>query len=127
MTIQERATELLTAGAAMWVGPPVGESLGDTVLLAALTWLTKPTRLKWCAVYPTDQHHIHTLPYTGAALVAGGRDIAVYGGRKIMVAYICPFQESGLDEGKSKDILIHWRDLMAGANQEAFDQFFAQG
>lgn len=122
MTTKERADELIEAGAAMQVYPPGGDPV--TVLLAALAWLPDPRRVRWCGIFPADQHHIHETPYTTTTLAAGGRDVALYNGKE-MVAYIAPFEESGLDEGESRGALVEWQNQQdIGGNKKTFENFF---
>lgn len=94
-------------------------------MLAAARWDTNPKRLRWCAVYPEDQHHVHEVFFT-KTVVEYDRDIALYDKAGGMVAYICPVAESPLDLTAATALLKEWQAAMAlPHNKKEFDDFFA--
>jgi hypothetical protein len=121
MTITERMEQLLEHGATIQL---VGRNL--TLTLAGCHILTGPSRLRWCALFPEHQGHIHETPYTRITLVAGDRDIAFWQGKR-MIAYIAPFEESGLSLDSVVAVLAKWRAyLNENDNAVQFENFFNQ-
>jgi len=120
MTKKERLAKMIEAGAALQMLPP-GHPM-STFLLAGALWLHNPTRLRWCAVFPEDQHHIHEVPYD-RAVVVHDRDIAFYrGGRLIM--YITPYEETEEDIESMRENLRDWQyQLTRFNNAEQFAEF----
>jgi hypothetical protein len=111
MTIQERIKELIQAGAAISIHFP-DDPRPLTMLLAGAAWLQNPPRLRWCAVFPEHDGHIHESEYEEARLEASGRDIAFYAEGKLFL-YVCPYEESGKDLRAYRDTLAEWRDLLS--------------
>ncbi len=122
-TVEETIRGLVDAGAALQIYFPGADPL--TFLLAKLVLVDggTPKRLKWCAVYPTDQHHVHSTKYTTVALAAGGRDVVFTDGGQ-MIAYMTPIVESNLGDG-ARNLHDAWvNTLSVVGNQKQFDDFF---
>jgi hypothetical protein len=94
--------------------------------LAGALWLTKPTRLRWVAIFPEHQGHIHELGYTEATLDNDGRDVLFYRGAEL-VATVVPYVEAGLlDIGEVRLALAEWQSgVTENGNEEALAEFLA--
>ena len=122
MTVKERMDELIKNGAAITVAAPGGRRT-LTLLLAGVVWLQRPLMLRWCAVFPEHQGHIHETYYNNVRLVADGRDIGFYLEDEL-VLYVCPYEESGEDINAYRDTFIAWQAGLREYNNEAqFDDF----
>ena len=123
MEIEGRLAQLIEQGAAIQVTlqePRVDMEL----LLAAAVMLEDPKRLRWCAIFPEHQSHVHEVPYDAAVFEAGGRDIAFMRDGKI-VMYVCPYEESTLDLDSARNGLAEWRGMLARyTNVAKFKEFF---
>ena len=106
MTPQERMTKLIEHGAAIQLLAPYPRL---TLTLAGALWLTKPKRLRWCAIFPEHQGHVHETRYTRVEVIHG-RDIAFYQGGA-MVAYVVPYEEGLLPVDGVREALVEWRAL----------------
>jgi len=119
MDTAEKIAELLVHGATIAL-------LGDfktELSLAEARMLTSPTRLRWCATFPVDQHHVHTTEYDRAEIVYD-RDVAFYQG-DAMVCYIVPWEESSLVLDDVRATLAAWKALISDKGYKArFDRFF---
>lgn len=123
MKMEERLAQLIEHGAAIQVTLPE-LSVDMELLLAAAVMLEEPKRLRWCAIFPEHQSHVHEVPYDAAVFEAGGRDIAFMRGGKI-VMYVCPYEESTLDLEPARDGLAEWRGMLARhTNAAKFKEFF---
>ena len=121
MTPAERLAELIRHGATIKIMDPA-----VTLTLAGALWQTHPTRLRWCAIFPEHQGHIHETRFDRNEFNAGGRDIGFYRGDQ-MVAYVCPYEESGLDFDEVREALSRWRAvLVAHGNVADFTEFLAE-
>ena len=139
MTIKEKTNALIKAGATITVHPPGFGFQGLEMVLAAVQWKTRPKRFRWCGVFPEDQHHVHETEYDRAEVVHD-RDVAFYTGNApppvpnpynlspgVMVAYICPIAEGGLDIGGATEAWTEWKNAMAlPHNKKEFEYFFAE-
>ena len=121
MAPEERVEQLIEQGCVIAVAVPDGPSIELT--LAGALWLTKPKRLRWCAIFPEHQSHVHETRYSRVVLDNDGRDVLLYQGSKL-VAGIVPYIESGLDPDDVRDALVRWRDLLGKYNNKAqFEEF----
>jgi len=121
MTLQERLDKLVQAGAAIAVNFPDDPTIELTLAKAQL--LKGPKRVRWCAIHPVDQHHVHDTEYD-TAKVHHGRDVAFMEGDRIK-AYVCPVEESGLVFDDVREALAEWRALLAvEGNPREFQHFF---
>lgn len=122
MTNAKLLDDLVRRGATIQVFTPGGKAF--TFVLAKCVMLSKPTRLRWCGVFPEHQGHVHETPFSRVAQEAGGRDLAFYKNGE-MVAYVCPYEESGLSIDTARDLLAQWRAGLAKFNnQQNFENFF---
>jgi hypothetical protein len=120
MTVQTRLAELIEHGAAIQLTDP-----RITLTLAGALWLIKPRRLRWCAIFPEHQGHIHETRYTRTEIYHG-RDIAFHQGR-VMVAYVCSYEEGPLPVEEVREALARWRDLLGKhGNVAEFAEFLAE-
>jgi hypothetical protein len=58
-------------------------------------WEKNPQALRWCAVFPEHQGHVHWLKYS--SVEENGRDVLFYDDDKNLIAAVVPFEESTLD------------------------------
>ena len=123
MTVQERLAAMIDVGATIQVFFPDAPSV--TLLLAGVLWRRNPTRLRWCAVFPDDQHHVHETKYDEAKQLNGGRDVAFYHSGS-MVAYACPYEESGGQLDEMRDALGEWRALLKQDGGARFTTFLQE-
>jgi len=120
MKIEKRLAELIEQGAAVQIPEP---NYG-TFILAAAEIRDNPPRLRWCAIYPEHQSHVHEMEYDEVAFSVGTRDIDFRKGGKT-VMYVCPYEESGLSLDGTATILAQWRGQLATFNnEEQFKEFF---
>lgn len=123
MTLAERTDQMIKAGAAIQVR--TGPHNLTTMLLAAARWDTGPKRLRWCAVYPEDQHHIHQTEYARTG-VEYDRDILLYGKDDNIIASIVPLAEQN-DIVDGPATLAAWQAALAlPHNAREFEDFFNQ-
>lgn len=121
MTLQERLDKLLSEGAVVQL-PAAGEPM-LTLLLAGARIKRDPSRLRWCAVFPEHQSHVHELEYDKVDVVHD-RDLSFTRNGEI-VAYVAPYQEAETDLDEIQATLADWRaDLAIAANAEEFARFF---
>ena len=106
MTIKERMSELIEHGAAIQIQDPK-----IALTLAGALWLGNPTRLRWCAIFPEDQHHIHETAYDEAQFDNDGRDILFYRA-SVLVVSVVPYEEGPLDVGEVRDALAEWQTFL---------------
>lgn len=108
MTPQGMLENLISHGAVIKVFP-VGIDVPE-LTLAEVLWYTNPSRIRWCAVFPQHQGHVHETEYDKVRIVHD-RDIGFYkdGG---LVAYVCPYEESGLPDEDVRDVLAKWSVLV---------------
>ena len=119
MTPQERMAELIEHGAAIQLLAPYPRL---TLTLAGALWLTDPTRLRWCAIFPQHQGHIHETEYDEIKVIHD-RDIAFYH-KGEMTFYVCPYEESEEDLDAIRDALGAWRVLLGKyTNVDQFADF----
>jgi hypothetical protein len=115
--IDEKARKLLTKlmehGAVATFIFPDGDR-PDFILGHAEFIDGNPDLLRWCAIFPEDQHHVHRTEVDSIE-THHDRDIAIHQDG-VMVAYICPYEESGLEEGPILEALAEWRALLAKPN-----------
>ena len=124
MTHQERLAELIEQGATIQLTPDDGPMM--TLTLAGALWLTLPNRLRWCAIFPEHQGHVHETEYHTVKFVNGERDIAFYRDGRIFF-YIAPYIESPLDENEVREALAKWRDRLGRYNNaEQFADFLKE-
>ena len=84
---------------------------GLTLTLAYAELLPAPKRLRWCAIFPQHQGHVHELRYTRATHDA--RCFTFYHGPQL-VAEIMPYAEQReLPHQEVRDALDRWRTLLA--------------
>ena len=123
MKIKNRMTELIEHGAAIQLLDPYPRL---TLTLAGAIWLRNPLRLRWCAIFPEHQSHIHELYYTRVASFNNGRDIHFFQyGKK--VSGVVPYEEGTLPVDEVRAALGAWRRILAyGKNHAEFTQFFAK-
>ena len=122
MTVRERLAQLVGEGAALQVRLP-GHAM-VVYLLAAISRKQSPTRLRWCAVFPEHQGHVHETAYDRAELVAGGRDVAFYRGDHL-VLYVCPYAEAEHEIADMRELWDEWTFKLGQFNNaERFDEFF---
>ncbi|MBU0847694.1 hypothetical protein KKH23_10950, partial [Patescibacteria group bacterium] len=81
------------------------------------------TYLRWCAIFPEHQGHIHHLYYDKAVLDNDGRDILFYRGGEL-VAGVVPYIESNLPADDVHEALARWKDAVA--QDMYFDEFLAE-
>jgi hypothetical protein len=79
--------------------------------LAGVLWLTNPTRLRWCAIFPEDQHHIHETQYDRVEIVHN-RDLSFYTDGEI-TAYVTTYQECTLPVDEVREELENWCALLS--------------
>lgn len=122
MTIEERIKELVQHGAALQVYFP--QKQARVFILGALVLVPgNPPAFKWCAIYPEDQHHIHTTIYTKVALAAGGRDVVFWDGNHLAACAV-PIEESDVS-GNPRGLFGEWQDtLNVPGNRQQFETFF---
>lgn len=121
--IKAAVAAMIPKGAALWIVVPGGS---ETLTLAKLVWL--PGHFKWCAVFPEDQHHVHTTPYSSAA-INHGLYVVLYDAQDNMIAQVCPLDESTLDNDSARAALANWQALLLannGTNAKQFENFFAE-
>jgi len=119
--IRDRMIELIKKGASLQVLLP--DTPMVTFILAGVLWRTRPIRLRWCAIFPEHQGHIHETPYNKVRLINKGRDIAFYRDEEI-VLYVAPYEESGLDLGPVIETFADWQQqLRRFNNEEQFAEF----
>ena len=123
MEIEGRLAQLIEQGAAIQATlqePRVHIAL----LLAAAVMREDPKRLRWCAIFPEHQSHVHEVAYDEAVFEAGGRDIAFMRDGNIAM-YVCPYEESTIDLEPARDGLAAWRGMLARhTNAAKFKEFF---
>jgi hypothetical protein len=120
MEIAERLTTLIEHGAAIQVFTP--DDRLHTLTLAGAVWLDNPTRLRWCAIFPEHQGHIHETAYDDIE-THHERDVAFYRDGE-MVAYVCPYEEGPLPLDAVREALGKWRAILAQYNNaELFEDF----
>lgn len=118
--MQTEIDKLLAYGATLQLFDP-GEL--PTMLLAAAVLKTNPPRLRWCAVFPEHQGHVHELAYD--TVQAEGAGVSFRNKSGGLVGYIGPYDDSPLEEGPTKELLQRWRAGLAKfSNQADFEQFF---
>ena len=123
MKTEERLAQLIEHGAVIQVNLQE-PSVDIALLLAAAVMLEEPKRLRWCAIFPEHQGHVHEVAYDEAVFEAEGRDIAFMRGEDI-VMYVCPYEESTLDLEPARDGLAEWRGMLARhTNVAKFKEFF---
>ncbi|BAM04431.1 hypothetical protein PSMK_22720 [Phycisphaera mikurensis NBRC 102666] len=92
-------------------------------ILATVRWLDDPQRVRWCAIFPEHQGHVHEAPYDELVIEAGGLGVGLRRDGK-RAGYICPIIESGLDHDEAVAALAEWRHLLARHNnQQQHEQF----
>ncbi|WP_442510558.1 hypothetical protein SH528x_002183 [Novipirellula sp. SH528] len=109
MTPEQRLEELIAHGAAIQL--PLHDQPMLTLTLAGALWLTDPKRLRWCAIFPEHQGHVHELRYTRTDMMNDGRDIAFYRGPDL-VAGVVPYEEGDLETDEVRAALAAWRDQL---------------
>lgn len=123
MTPQEVIDKTMEDGAVISIAALDGLEL----TLAKIQWLENPSRFKWCAIFPEHQSHVHITPYDRIEILHD-RDVAFYDKAGEMVAYVCPYTESGLPDEEVERALAEWRDLVSKHNnQQNLDDFFEAG
>ena len=119
MNPKERTEQLAREGGTIQIFDP-----HSTLTLAKVEW--GDNRIKWCAIFPEHQGHVHEFEYNRVTLFNDGRDVAFYAGKK-MVAYICPYEEGGLPLDDVREVLAEWQRLMSLPNiAEEFELFFEE-
>lgn len=120
--LEDRMAELIDNGTAIQLFDPYPSI---TLTLAGALWLRNPPRLRWCAIFPEHQSHIHELHYTRVAFCNDGRDILFYQYDKI-VAGVVPYEEGTLPVDEVRAALARWQGLLAVEGNEAnFNEFLA--
>lgn len=92
----------------------------------AWRWINhdNPTRLKWCAIYPEHQAHVHETVYDRVGIVYD-EHMTFYNNAGEMVAYVCPIAAGHLPEEGAKASLASWRYILSRySNQAQFEEFF---
>lgn len=122
MNVKDRLEQLIAEGGVIDI---IGQ--GTTELtLARAAWLANPTRLRWCAIFPEHQGHVHETRYDKAVLDNGGRDVLLYRGGAL-VATVVPAMEATLSTDDVRDALVRWRARLAvPGNQAQFEEFFEE-
>lgn len=119
MTPQERLTELLRHGAAMFTVQTMSH-----LMMATAKWEEDPQALKWCGMFPSHQGHIHRVKYTKVELMNDDRDLVFYNGKDI-IATIEPFEVTGLSKDMVHTLMSEWKWMLGRyTNQDKFNQFF---
>ena len=81
MTVNEKLKELASTGAGI---KAAGFDVGT--LAAAMT---RKGRFGWVKIFPEDQHHVHSIPYSKVEIIYN-RDVAVYDADGELIAYVAP-------------------------------------
>jgi len=110
VTIRERLGKLIENGAAIQL--LFEDAPMKTLLLAGALWRQNPTCLRWCAVFPEHQGHVHETSYSEVRLENDGRDIAFFEDGR-MVAYVVPYEESGHEVDAMRENLGEWQYLVS--------------
>lgn len=123
MTVRTKLKKLIEHGAVIKVLAP-GVVVPE-LTLAEVLWYTDPERIRWCAIYPEHQGHVHETEYDEVT-IEHNRDVAFYKDG-VMVAYVCPYEESGLPDEEVRDALTGWwRLLQLPWNEERLETFMRQ-
>lgn len=121
MTLQERLDQLIEQGAVIHLLFPNDPMM--TQLLARARIKHGPSRLRWCAVFPEHQSHVHETLYDKASVVHD-RDVS-FSRDGVLVAYVTPYIEAQTDLDDLQEALGEWKaQLAVGANTEEFADFF---
>lgn len=125
MTPAELARQLIEDGAVLAVTP---DGLGGDrleLLVGGAQWLTRPARLRWCAVFPEHQGHVHETAYD-RLIAHHGRDVALMKDG-VMVGYLCPPEESDLVVEEVQDRWADWQARLAiEGNQAELEEFLTE-
>jgi hypothetical protein len=118
VTPKDRLAQLVAAGCVLEMHEP---AVGEFALAAAVL---HGNVLRWCALFPVDQSHVHNVKFDDVRLEAGGRDLAFY--RKgSLVAYVGPPEEFDLDLKEYQTSWNRWKEDMADPDTaETFNDFF---
>lgn len=121
MTIEKRLEELIHHGASiqcLYLGLNF-----PCLTLAGALWLTGPRRLRWCAIFPEHQGHLHETEYDEVKLVNDGRDLLFYENGNLKFG-IVPYEESCEDIHAIRNALQKWQALLkVGNNKAEFEDF----
>lgn len=123
MTPRKRMAELIEHGAVL----SFTDGRLPELTLAAVRWYKKPLRIRWCAIFPEHQGHVHENEYDRVE-VYRERDVAFYDADGRMTISVCPYEYAAkLDPDVVLRALTEWRQTLALHNNvEQFRQFFEE-
>lgn len=119
MTPQEKMKELLDHGAVIaFIDGRVPE-----LTLASVQWLENPTRIRWCAIFPQHQGHVHDTEYNRVAIV-NDLYLVFYDAAGEMEMCIGPYEEAARNTDEIREALANWRQTLSlNNNTEQFKRF----
>lgn len=121
MTPQERIQQLLEQGAAYGIrNENVGESMA--FVLGGVQW-PRPGVMRWCAIFPEHQGHVHEAKFDRLTLEANGRDVALWQGERL-ASYVCPIDDGFLESDGPLASFAKWRHQLSLYNNKTnLDRF----
>lgn len=109
--VEDRVEELLERGAVIQLLFPDDPMLSFT--LAGVIWGEDRggRYMRWSAIFPEHQGHVHGLYFDKAELSPSGRDVLFYKEGKL-IGSVVPYEEGPIPIDEVEEALVEWKALM---------------